>query len=197
MRLPIFHPNEISEAQRPVYESGKRAAQADAASGFQTETSDGVLIGPWSVLLNFPKLASSFGQFLEGIQAMSGLSPSARQVVILTVGGRFNAAYQLYAHAAAGARAGLRADQIATLSSGGRPVDLTLEQSLAADVTAALLRGGVVPAPLYEETVAQLGQDALDTIVFLAVQYLSVCALLNAYDVPPGELSSWLKDAPK
>ena len=62
MRLPSFHSDELSEAQRPVYEAGRRAAQADTASGFQSETSDGVLLGPWSVLLNFPKLASGFGQ---------------------------------------------------------------------------------------------------------------------------------------
>ncbi|MDH6199283.1 hypothetical protein M2272_005952 [Mycobacterium frederiksbergense] len=47
------------------------------------------------------------------------------------------------------ARAGLRPDQIAALSAGARPADLSEDELVAADVAAALTCAGPVPGPLY------------------------------------------------
>jgi len=62
---------------------------------------------------------------------MPGLSKLAVQVVILVTGAHFNAAYELYAHAAVATQAGLSDVQIATLSSGDLPKHLDAESTLA------------------------------------------------------------------
>ena len=195
MRLSDVSPDDLTDAQRPLYEAFQRMARSESSAGYEIVGPDGVFLGPWSVLLHFPDMAEGLGSFAGAVGKMQGLSPAARQVVVLTVGGHFNAAYEVYAHGAVGARAGLTRDQIATLCSGQRPPDLTVEQALAADVTAALLRGGVVPAPTYEAVVGTLGQDALDTIVFVTIHYFAICTMLNAYDVAAGSPTSWLSDA--
>ena len=195
MRLASLPPDRLSDAQRPVYEKFRAMAKADQGTGFQTMHPDGTLLGPWSVMLHFPDLAPRLQHFVEEIVAMTSVSESAKQVVILTVAGRFNPAYELYAHSAAGARAGLSVEQITALSSGVRPSGLTTEQALVADLTSALLNGGVVPAPVYDAVVAELGQAGLDSVVFLTIQYFLIGALLNTYDVPPGEPTSWIADA--
>jgi hypothetical protein len=51
-------------------------------------------------------------------------------------------------------------------------------------VTGALLRGGPLPRSSYQAVVDKFGQEALDAMVLLTVQYLAICTLLNAYDVP-------------
>jgi 4-carboxymuconolactone decarboxylase len=187
MRRPWVRTDELTPAQRPLYEAFEEMVRADEYTGFQVKRPDGAFIGPWGVMLHFPELARPLGQFIAAAQQMSGLSERARQVVILTVGARMNSAYELYAHAALGVRSGLRPDQIATLSAGGRPVDLTEEETLAADTAAALTRGGVLPGPLYDTVVETLGHEALDTIVFVTVHYLTLGVILNAYDVPAGD----------
>ncbi|BBX64286.1 hypothetical protein MSAS_34600 [Mycobacterium saskatchewanense] len=195
MRLPVYRPDELTAEQRRVYETSEKIVKSAALAGFQVKTVDGAFMGPWSVLMNFPAIAFGFGQFTSEVGEMRGLSHRARQVVILTVGGRLNAAYELYAHSAVGAEAGLTAGQVAILSAGGRPAGLSVEESLAAEVASALLRGGVLPGPIYEAVVTALGQDALDTMVFVTIVYLAIACMLNAYDVAAGEPTPWVSRA--
>jgi 4-carboxymuconolactone decarboxylase len=184
MRLPLLRPADLSAEQKPLYDASDAMVAAEEFNGMTTKQPDGSFIGPWAVMLHFPRAGAALGEFCRAVSALPGLSPSAKQVVILTVGGRYNTAYELYAHTIAARAAGLRPDQIATLCAGGRPADLTAEENLAADVAGALVRGGVLPATTYQSVVDTCGQAALDAMVLLTVQYLALCVLLNAYDVP-------------
>jgi 4-carboxymuconolactone decarboxylase len=157
--------------------------EGEEYAGFEVRNSDGAFVGPWGVMLHFPELAQPLGRFINLAQELPGLSERARQVVILTIGARFNVAYEMYAHSRLALRAGLRPDQVATLRAGGRPPDLTEEEVLAAGVTAALTGAGPLPAPLYDTVVERLGQEALDAIVFVTIHYLTLGTILNAYDV--------------
>jgi 4-carboxymuconolactone decarboxylase len=186
MRLPLLRPAELTAEQRPLYESFEQMTQAEEYQGFEVRNPDGAFVGPWGVLLHFPDLAVPLGRFIGLAQKLDGVSERARQVVILTIGGRFDAAYELYAHKPLALRAGLRPDQIAALSAGTRPTDLGEDELLAADVATALTQGGAVPGPLYDAAVSGLGQQGFDAVVFIAVHYLALATLLNAYDVPAG-----------
>ena len=190
MRLPSITPAELSPEQKSLYDHFDAMVDDDAYRGFEVKQPDGAFVGPWGVMLHFPDLAVPLGRFIDLAQKLPGLSERARQVVILTVGGRFNVAYELYAHAPLAERAGLRPDQIAALAVGARPADLDGNELLAADVATALTRGGAVPGPLYDAAVAALGQDGFDAVVFIVVHYLALGTLLNAYDVPAGGASS-------
>jgi 4-carboxymuconolactone decarboxylase len=189
LRLPLVSPAELSAEQRPLYEAFEASTRAVEYQGFEVKNAEGAFVGPWGVMLHFPDLALPLGRFIGLAQRLDGISERARQVVILTVGGRFNVAYELYAHTPLAARAGLRTDQIAALSAGARPADLSEDELLAADVASALVRGGPVPGPLYDAAVAELGQDGFDAVVFITVHYLVLGTLLNAYDVPVGSAS--------
>ncbi|MGH4028778.1 hypothetical protein ACQB60_07585 [Actinomycetota bacterium Odt1-20B] len=103
--------------------------------------------------------------------------------MILTVDGRYNAAYEMYAHAGLAAKAGLSEEQMATLCAGERPEGLDLDAKVAADVASALVRGGVTTEPLYNTAVGVLGQDGLASAVFLTINYFAICSVLNACDV--------------
>lgn len=186
MRLPLVPPAELTAEQRLLYDAFEKMTQDAEYQGFEVKHPDGAFTGPWGVLLHFPDLAVPLGQFINLAQKLPGLSERARQVVILTIAGRFNVDYELYAHAPLAARAGLRPDQMAALSVGSRPAGLSEEELLAADVASALTRAGAVPGPLYDAAVATLGQQGLDAVVFIAIHYLALGVLLNAYDVPAG-----------
>lgn len=185
MRLPLLAPTDLTAEQQSLHRLFETMVATDEFAGMTVQQADGAFIGPFGVLLHFPAAGTALARYAGAVSAaLTPLPPSVRQVVILTVGGRLNAAYELYAHTIAGRRAGLRDDQIATLCAGGRPADLTTEENLAADVACALLRGGPLPGSVYRAVVDTLGQDSLDAMVLLVTQYLAICTLLNAYDVP-------------
>jgi 4-carboxymuconolactone decarboxylase len=192
MRLPLLTPAELTAEQRALYEACDAMTQSEEYQGFEVKNAEGAFVGPWGVLLHFPHLAVPLGQFINVAQKLPGLSERARQVVILTIGARFNVAYELYAHAPLAARAGLRPDEIAALSAGARPTDLSEDELLAADVAAALTCAGSVPGPLYDAALATLGRQGFDAVVFIVVHYLALGVLLNAYDVPAGRATDWL-----
>ncbi|MBM9504251.1 carboxymuconolactone decarboxylase family protein [Actinacidiphila acididurans] len=186
MRLPLVPPADLTAGQRPLYEAFETMTRDAEYQGFDVRNPEGAFVGPWGVMLHFPELAAPLGRFIDLAQKLPGLGERARQVVILTIGARFNVAYELYAHAPLAARAGLRADQIAALSAGSRPAGLSEEELLAGDVAGALVRAGAVPGPLYDAAVAELGRPGFDAVVFITVHYVALGVLLNAYDVPAG-----------
>lgn len=130
MRLPLVPPVELTAAQRPLYDAFAKMTEDEEYQGFEVKNADGAFTGPWGVMLHFPDLAVPLGQFISLAQKLPALSERARQVVILTIGGQFNVAYELYAHAPLAARAGLSPDQVAALSAGARPDGLSPDELL-------------------------------------------------------------------
>ncbi len=186
MRVPLVPEKEVSPSQKALYDAFT-ARIGKKYSVFKAVREDGALLGPWSVWLQIPKPGDAIRQYLEAVDAMPGLSKKAVQVVTLVTAGRFNAAYETYAHAAVGAQAGLSEDQIATLCAGETPADLDAESALAAQVARSLLKGGVVPTPLFKRAVGELGLDGYNHVIFLTAQYCLVSMTLNAFDVPAEE----------
>lgn len=183
MRLPLVPETQVTESQKPLYDAfAKRVGKNYTI--FKTMRDDGALLGPWGVWLQDPKTGEAIRQFIEAVEAMPGLSKVAGQVVTLVTAAHFNPAYEIYAHTAVAAKAGLSEDQIATLFAGEIPADLDAELILAAQVTSRLLKGGVLPAPLYKHAVATLGQDGFNHLVYIVGQYCIVSLTLNAFDVP-------------
>jgi 4-carboxymuconolactone decarboxylase len=183
MRLPLIRPADMTAKQQSLYNAFEAMVRTDEFAGITTKQSDGAFLGPFGVMLHFPEAGAALAQFSRAVSRLPGLSPSARQVVILAVGGRQNTAYELCAHTIAARAAGLHPDQIATLCAGGRPAALTPEENLAADVAGALVRGDVLTKTTYQSVVDTCGRDELDAMVLLVAQYLATCTLLNAYDV--------------
>jgi 4-carboxymuconolactone decarboxylase len=188
--LPPAPPTGLTAEQRTLRDILDAMTEAEKCRGLEVKNSDGAFVGPWGALLRFPDLARPLCQFIGLTQRLPGLSERARQVVILTIGAHFNVAYGLSAHAFLTAHAGLRSDQIAALSVGARPADLSEDELLAADVALALARGGAVPGPLYDTAVARFGRQGFDAVVFITIHYLVLGALLNAYNVPAGNAAA-------
>ena len=141
MRLPTLPPDQLTPEQRALYDRNRQQI-AHGFTAFTTTREDGALLGPWGVFLHEPRVGQAHYDLIDAVTAMKRLSPSAKQIAILVAGARFNAAYELYAHAATAAAEGMDPAKIATLAAGGRPLDLTPEETCAFDVATALLGGG-------------------------------------------------------
>ena len=186
MRLPTLPPDQLTAEQRALYDRNREQI-AHGFTAFKTMREDGALLGPWGVFLHEPPVGQAHYDLIAAVTAMKRLSPSAKQVAILVVGARFNAAYELYAHASTAAEEGMDPVRISTLAAGARPLDLDPEEACAFEVTTALLNGGVLPGATYRAARDLLGQGALTELVLWIGTYAQVSITLNAFDVPSEE----------
>ena len=183
MRAPIVPKSQVKPEQKALYDAFIARMSANF-SGFKTTGEDGALLGPWAVWLQVPKVGEAIRQLIEVIGSMPGLKKSTVQAVILATGSHFNAAYEIYAHAAVGESVGLSKAQIATLSAGEIPHDLDEEATFSIEVARRLLHGGVLPGPVYQLALSFFFNDWLYNVIYTVCQYCLVSISLNAYDVP-------------
>jgi len=189
MRLPPLPPDGLAPELRSVHDTivdlMVRGQPQIVAQGAQ-----GALIGPFPTMLYFPRFGIPALRLLAAIGTEARLPARVRETAILTVGARFNARYELYAHEIMGEVAGLTAAQIATLAAGGRPPDLGDEAAIAHDLARALVDGHVLAASTYERATALLGRDGVGELVFLIGGYCLIAMALNCFDVPVPEPDS-------
>lgn len=188
MRLPLVPPDRLTSEQRVLYDRSRHQIE-HGFTAFKTVDDDGALLGPWGVFIHEPAVGQAHYDLIGAITNLNRLSTAAKQVAIITVGARFKAAYELYAHAATAGEEGMGSTKIATLAAGVRPPDLSAEEACAFDVTTALLNGGVLPGATYHAARERLGQLALNELVFWIGTYALVAITLNAFDVPSEESS--------
>jgi 4-carboxymuconolactone decarboxylase len=112
-----------------------------------------------------------------------------RQVVILVVGSRFRAAYEIYAHSAVARTVGITEEQLATIVAGLKPTGLSNEAETVYDAATALLEGGVLAAPAYEKAFELFGRHGVNELIYLVGHYRFVSITLNGFDIPAPKAS--------
>jgi hypothetical protein len=186
MRLPLIAPADLTPEQRPLYDNMRKGI-ASNFNAFKVEREDGALMGPWNPWLHEPVIGKAIWDLTLAMTAQATLKDEVRQIAILVVGARYNAAYEIYAHIAVAERESMSAQRLATLVAGVKPVDLSADESVAYDLAFALSRGGVLPEPLYRLAVATFGQHGTNELIYLVGLYALVSTTLNGFNVPVPE----------
>src|ERR1700730_7896369 len=117
MRLPLIPPAELTSEQQSLYDELRKGI-ASNFNAFTVERDDGALLGPGNPWLPEPKIGKAIWDLTLAMTANALLPDNVRQVVILVVGARFNAAYEIYAHTAVAEREGLKPERLAAVVSG-------------------------------------------------------------------------------
>ena len=186
MRLPPLPPETLTPEQKALYDE-MRTGIASNFNAFKVEREDGALLGPWNPWLHEPAIGKAIWDLTLAMTAGASLPDPVRQVAILTVGARFDAAYEIYAHIAVAEREGMSQRRLATLVADLKPDDLDPAESVAFDVAYALSRGGVLPEPLYRLALETFGQHGLNELIYLVGLYALVSTTLNGFNVPVPE----------
>jgi 4-carboxymuconolactone decarboxylase len=186
MRLPLIPPTELTDEQKPLYEDMKKGISSNF-NAFKAVGDDGALMGPWNPWLHEPVIGKAIWDLTLAMTAKATLPDNIRQLVILVVGARFDAAYEIYAHIAVAEHDGMGEARLATLVADIKPDALSPEESIAYDVAYKLVRGGTLPEPLYRLAVSTFGQHGANELFYLVGLYALVSTTLNAYNVPVPE----------
>lgn len=186
MRLPLIAPEDLGPEQKSLYDDMRRGI-AGSFSDFKVEAENGALMGPWNPWLHEPRIGKAIWDLTLAMTAEASLRDEVRQIAILVVGARFNAAYELYAHVAVAERETMPLERLATLVARIKPADLPREESVAYDVAFALVEGGTLPEPLYRLAVETFGQHGTNELIYLVGLYCLVSTTLNGFNVPVPE----------
>ena len=184
-RLALLAPDTLSASQRKLYDQLQATElQRAKQSGFQAQTDTQELIGPFNALLRSPEIATAFMSVISAQHQYSALSQQVQQVVILTVGAVWQAAYELYAHSIVAKKVGINEDAIQALASGQQPVGLSKEEMLAHDFTRQIATVHHISSDLYQQALETFGEKGVVDMLALAGHYMTVSAFLNTFAVP-------------
>lgn len=182
MRLKNIVPLDYTEAQKHLY--GVLKASIDRhLEGFVSSRDDGALIGPFNILLHFPKLGEAVWAVFSALADHSVLPITVRELAILLTGANCSALYELYSHESVALRVGMPLSKVATLAAGQRPADLSREENVAFDMVSTLNRGKPVPNTTYRVAVDCFGEQGVAELACTVGCYTTIGLLLNSFDV--------------
>jgi len=181
----LLKSGDLSSKARLLYSEILAGAVPDAnRDGFKSMDPDKHLIGPFNATLYDPNVGGSFLALQKTEAENTTLSTRARQVDILSVGLIWEADYELYADKAAAKAVGLTPKQVEALAKGQEAEWLSLDEKLAQAFALELVATHSVTDDTYTAAREVLGDRGLVELVTLIGCYLSVCALLNAFEIP-------------
>ena len=188
-RLAAVRPADAIDAQREVIDA---IVGGDRGRGRSLESlldERGGLAGPFNAWVHRPDLGIVAQSLGERLRFRGTLPGAAREIAILTVGAKWMAEYEWWAHVRLGRREGVSEETIDAIHGGERPVLADPVEQAAHDFTAALLETGRVDPELYETTRVAVGDGGLVELATLAGYYTLVSFTLNAFEValPGGE----------
>lgn len=183
-RLAAVRPEDATSAQRDVIDAitgGDRGRGRPLGSMLDER---GGLAGPFNAWVHRPDLGIVIQRLGERLRYHGSLPGAAREIAILTVGAKWMAEYEWWAHARIGRHEGVSDEAIDAIRRGERPLLSDPVEQAAYDFTAALLETGRVDPALYDAARAHLGDGGLVELVTLAGYYTLVSFTLNAFEVP-------------
>ena len=183
-RLAAIKPANATSAQREVMDAiagGDRGRGRPLVSLLDER---GGLAGPFNAWVHRPDLGIIAQSLGEQLRFHGSLPGAAREIAILTVGAKWMAEYEWWAHVKIGRREGVSEETIGAIYRGERPRLSDPVEQAAHDFTAALLATGRVDPALYESTRTVVGDGGLVELVTLVGYYTLVSFTLNAFEVP-------------
>jgi len=189
-RLPALTPSDLDQAQRAFYESmvANEVPWAEHG-GARALAEDGSLLGPFNPMLFSPAISAAMLGVFRADRTHTSLPARAHEIVILTVGVACHAEYELYAHSAIAAAVGLPEATITAIIAGAQPEFESSVEASAYDFAYQLTRTHRVDEPTYTLAMTAFGEQGLVDMVMLIGLYLTVCAIVNAFEIPvPGDV---------
>jgi hypothetical protein len=184
-RLPRFREEEMSPAQREIYDRFRTGPRVAPDSPFTLLHPDGGLVGPPNAWLLSPTVGSVLEQLGGTVRYKLALPDRCREIAILLVAYHRASAFELYAHRPAGHAAGLTGDEIDGLAAEPGPDFPDGTERAVHAATRAMLRTGTLTDGEFAAAAAALGTSGLFELVVLIGYYQLVATQLAVFGVMP------------
>ncbi len=168
----------------------QRAACAEAVAGIR-----GRVPAPMIAWIRNPELAARGQKLGELLRYQTTLEPRLSELAILVCARHWTSHHEWTAHKREALKVGLDPEVIAAIAARRAPALADARERAVYDVAFTLLASGRVPAPLYGQGLAALGERGMVELVGILGYYCLVALTLNAFELGlPGSLAPELED---
>jgi 4-carboxymuconolactone decarboxylase len=186
-RLPYLRRDELDAEGQSVWDS------VVGTRGSQLVNSRGGLMGPFNAFVHAPHA----GQHLTSLGAVLRFGTSIErrltEVAIITVGARWKAEFEWWAHARMARNHGVPDAVVDAIGRGEDPPFAADDERAVYAVAWQLTQTGQLSQDAYDAAQQLLGDAGVVELVSLCGYYTLVSFLLNAFAVPlpPGAVPRW------
>ena len=179
-RLPELRYEDLPDEGQQVWDRvvGTRAADLISAQG--------TLVGPFNAFVTAPGTGRRLGSLGAHLRFGTSIERRLSEVAIITVGARWQAEFEWWAHARMAREHGVAPDVIDAIKRGAEPPfgPAAGDERTVWVVARQLVTTGQVSPDAYTAAQRLLGDAGLVELVALCGYYSLISYLLNAFDVP-------------
>ena len=164
-----------------------------SSRGAGVVNADGTLAGPFNAWVTAPETGRRLLDLGGHLRFATSIERGLLELAIVTVGARWKAEFEWYAHSRMAREHGIAEPVLDALARGATPSFEADDQRVVHQVAAQLATGGRIDAATFEAGRDLLGDEGIVELVSLCGYYTLVCFTLNAFAVPlpPGVDPVW------
>ena len=154
----------------------------------------GGLVGPFNAFVTAPEVGRRMNSLGAAVRFGTSIDRRLSEVVIITVGARWKAEFEWWAHAQYAAQYGVPAAVIEAIGAGEDPPFEADDERIVYTAARELVTTGHLGQATYDTAAKLLGGDAaMVELVATCGYYSLISILLNAFQVPlpPGNDLNW------
>jgi 4-carboxymuconolactone decarboxylase len=186
-RLPELRRDQLSPDALAVWDAivGTRGAQL--------ETPGGGLPGPFNAFVTAPGVGRHLTALGAALRFGTSIERRLTEVAIITVGARWHAEFEWWAHARMAREHGVPAAVVDAIGRGDEPPFEAADERVIYAIARSLAGDGTVPRQEYDAGQDLLGDAGMVELVALCGYYTLVSFLLNGFAVPlpAGSVPMW------
>jgi 4-carboxymuconolactone decarboxylase len=186
-RLPELHRDQLDPDGQSVWDAivGTR--------GHQLVTADGGLSGPFNAFVHAPDVGRGLTALGATLRFGTSIERRLSEVVIITVGARWKAEFEWWAHARMAREHGVPDAVVDAIGRGEEPPFAADDERIVHAVATELTAAGQISPELYASARDLLGDGGLVELISLCGYYTLISFLLNGFavPVPPGVAPQW------
>jgi 4-carboxymuconolactone decarboxylase len=186
-RLPYLRYDELDDDGREVWDG------VVGSRGSQLINEQGGLVGPFNAFVHAPGVGGRMSALGAEVRFRTSLERRLTELAIITVGARWRAEFEWWAHARMAREHGVPEAVVAAIGGGEEPPFEAEDERVVYDVARELAESGRVSPAAYAAAQGLLGDRGLVELVSICGYYTLVSFLLNAFEVPlpDGATPAW------
>ncbi len=159
----------------------------------QLVSDDGALVGPFNAFVHAPDVGRRLASLGAVLRFGTSIERRLTEVAIITVGARWKAEFEWWAHARMAREHGVPEAVVDAIGRGEDPPFAAGDERTVYAVARELADAGQVSQQSYEAARDLLGETGMVELVSLCGYYTLISYLLNAFAVPipPGAQPMW------
>ena len=186
-RLASLHKADLSGDALAIWERTTRMQSLDVL------TEDGGLAGPFNAYMYAPEIGTRLADLGTALLTKTSIPRRTAELMVITVGARWKAEFEWYAHARMARENGVPDSVISAIGAGEEPSFDREDDAAMYRVARELAETGRLEDATYEAAERVVGPRGMVEVTSLCGFYTLISFLLNAFDVPvpPGERAMW------